>query len=87
MTSNQLDKAFHQIHSGGARRHPREWMDVNQIACDAILALGGTPADKMLRTLASLVTLRVCDKLRPMGIPDKPTDDSLKTVLEKTHPS
>lgn len=80
---SQLNELFHVAHQAGAKRHPREWLLINQCAAKAISDCGQRTDDTTIKAVVSVVLLRVLDLLRPVGMLEEPTDENIKTVLAK----
>lgn len=78
-----LTEMFHVTHEAGARRHPLYWLKANQLAAKAINDAGQKVTDTTLKTVVSLVLLRMLDWLQPVGLSEEPTDASIKAVLSK----
>jgi hypothetical protein len=63
----RLDKLFTEVHDAGAKRHPENWLLANQAATWAIGRCGLQASDPAIRTVVSMVTLRVLDTTLPEG--------------------
>lgn len=79
----QLNRTFHKTHEAGAKRHPRYWLEANQIAAKVLSDLGLRVDDPALRTTVSLVVLRILDWRQPVGTPEVPTLDNIDCVIRK----
>lgn len=83
MTNNQLGLVAEAAHEKGAERHPLYWLKANHLAVDVLYKLELRPSDPVHKAIASMIVLRMLDWLQPLGINENPTEDSIKTVLER----
>ena len=83
MAIKVYQEMFTKIHEAGANRHPLEWMQACHVGANALRDTGHRVDDPALRAVVSLVTLKMLDWLRPSGMLEEPTDDNIKTVLNK----
>lgn len=85
-TPNHLGALFNKVHEAGAKRHPLYWYKANEIAAIALHETGNSPQDLMMKTVVSLLALRMLDWLQPVGINEEVTEANLKEVLRQVAP-
>jgi hypothetical protein len=60
-----LLKRFQNIHEAGPKRHTASWLAANLVAVETLWASGFNPNDLRIKTLTSLIVLRVLDVVEP----------------------
>ena len=85
-TPNHLGQLFVRTHEAGANRHPLYWYKANEIAARVLRDTGNSPQDEMMKTVVSLLALRMLDWLQPVGINEEVTEENVKATLNKVAP-
>jgi len=87
MTRNRrLQSVADAANTAGAERHGEYWLTANLIALGVLDDLDLKARKPLMAAFTALLTLRLLDLTRPVGITAEPTPETIKSVLNTLNP-